>query len=84
MKTDRCACPSASHDTSGNQVETEALDVIWEESDEFERLAGAVKEQADALNAAAIGGDFAVVQAAFLELGQACKACHDEFKEETE
>lgn len=71
-------------DTSGNNVETEALDIIWSEFDEFERLAGAAQEKADAVNAAAMGDDFAAVQGAFVELGQSCKNCHDKFREESD
>lgn len=69
-------------DTRGNDIETEALDDIWKDFDEFERLAGNVKEKADALNVAAMGEDFADIQAAFLDVGQACKDCHDKFREE--
>jgi len=38
-------------DTRGAVVETEALDNIWEDFGEFERLAGAMREKADALYA---------------------------------
>jgi cytochrome c556 len=69
-------------DTSEYPLDTEALDVIWEEFDEFERLSAALQEQADTLNNVAMEGDFAAVQAAFLDLGQACKDCHDKFREE--
>lgn len=69
-------------DTRGNDIETEALDKIWENFDEFERLAGEAKEKADALNAAAMSADFATVQSAFMDVGQSCKNCHDEFRED--
>jgi cytochrome c556 len=68
--------------TSEYPLETEALDVIWTEFDEFERLAVALQEQADALNNVAMGDDFAATKAAFLDVGQACKNCHDKFREE--
>jgi cytochrome c556 len=68
--------------TSEYPLETEALDVIWTEFDEFERLAVALQEQADTLNNVAMGDDFAATQAAFLDVGQACKNCHDKFREE--
>jgi len=71
-------------DTSSNSVETEALDIIWQEFDEFEQLAGEAQEKADALNAAAMGDDFGAVQGAFVELGQSCKNCHDKFREESD
>jgi len=69
-------------DTRGHDLETEALDKIWEEFDEFVRLATAVQEKADALNNVAMGDDFSAVQEAFLDVGQACKNCHDKFREE--
>lgn len=69
-------------DTREAVVETEALDVIWEERDDFNRLAEEARDKARAAEAAAQTGDFSVAQAAFLEMGQACKACHDRFREE--
>ena len=69
-------------DTREAVVDTEALDVIWEERDDFDRLAVEARDKARAAETAAGSGDFSVAQAAFLELGQACKACHDRFREE--
>jgi cytochrome c556 len=69
-------------DTRGAVLKTEALDGIWEDVDEFERLAAAMREKADALHAASGQGDFETSKAAFMELGQSCKNCHDKFKQE--
>jgi cytochrome c556 len=69
-------------DTRDAVLETEALDVIWEERDDFNRLAGEARDKARAAETAARTGDFSAAQAAFLEMGQACKACHDRFREE--
>ena len=69
-------------DTRDAVVETEALDGIWEDFGEFERLAGAMTEKADALATASRSGDLDVSRAAFLELGQSCKNCHDKFRED--
>jgi cytochrome c556 len=69
-------------DTRGAVVETEALDNIWEDFGEFERLAGAMREKADALYAASGKADLQISTAAFLELGQSCKNCHDKFRED--
>jgi cytochrome c556 len=69
-------------DTTEFPVETEALDNIWSEFGEFERLANAMNEKAVALNETAKGGDFDAVKAAFVELGQSCKDCHDKFRED--
>ncbi len=69
-------------DTREAVVETEALDVIWEEIEDFNRLAAEARDKARASEAAAREGGFKEAQAAFLEMGQACKACHDRFREE--
>lgn len=69
-------------DTSGAVLETEALDDIWQDFATFEDLAAKAQEKAAALAEIAASGEFADVQAAFLEMGEACKACHDKFREE--
>jgi cytochrome c556 len=69
-------------DTTQYPVETEALDAIWDDFGEFERLAGAMNEKAETLSTVAKGGDFDASKAAFLELGQSCKNCHDKFRED--
>ena len=40
------------------------------------------RDKARAAETVAGTGDFAQVQAAFLDLGKACKACHERFREE--
>jgi cytochrome c556 len=69
-------------DTRDAVLDTESLDVIWEEFDELRRLAGEARDKARAAETVAGTGDFAQVQAAFLDLGKACKACHERFREE--
>ncbi len=69
-------------DTRGFELETEAKDVIWQEKDEFLTLADAVAEKSRALQAATETGDFGEVSAAFVEMGQACKDCHDRYRED--
>ena len=69
-------------DTSDAVLETEALDEIWEDFETFADLAVESQEKSAALAKIAAGGDFAAVQAGFLEMGQGCKACHDKFREE--
>jgi cytochrome c556 len=63
---------------------TEALPAIWEKSgefqaamDEFVRAANNIAEVAGAGNPRALGP-------AIQELGQACKGCHDNFREQHE
>lgn len=69
-------------DTREAILDTEALDRIWEDFDKFKRLAGEAKDKAIAARDAAATGGFEEATAAFMELGQACKACHDDFREE--
>lgn len=69
-------------DTSGAVLETEALDEIWQDFETFEDLAIKSQEKSAALAKIAAEGDFAAVQAGFLEMGEGCKACHDKFREE--
>ena len=69
-------------DTRNNPVETEALDAIWEDFDEFTKLANAAENKALAASAMARDKDFADARAALGELGQACKDCHEKFRED--
>lgn len=69
-------------DTSDAVLETEALDEIWQDFETFQDLAIKAQEKSEALAKIAASGDFADVQAGFLEMGQSCKDCHDKFREE--
>jgi cytochrome c556 len=71
-------------DTTDFPVETEALDGIWDDFGEFEKLGNAMQEKAMALNEVAQTGDFEAVKGAFVELGQSCKNCHDKFREDND
>lgn len=69
-------------DTRDAVLDTEALDKIWDDFDKFTRLANDARDKAIVARDAAANGGFAQAQEAFVELGKACKACHDEFREE--
>jgi cytochrome c556 len=69
-------------DTRGYDLPTEAKDVIWEEKEEFLELAAAIREKSAAVESAAATGDAEKFTAAFVEMGQACKDCHDRFRED--
>ena len=60
--------------------DTRALPEIWTEADAFK--AGADKMQAAVvkLSAAAKTGNLDAVKTAFGEVGQTCKACHDDYR----
>ncbi len=67
-------------DTSDEDVDTEALEDIWEDMDDFTAKAEAAAAKARALADAA--GDQGAAMSAFRELGGACKACHDDYREQ--
>jgi cytochrome c556 len=62
-------------------VKTEAMPVIWEQFPTFKQRASGLAGAAHQLAAAAATGDLASTKAAFGNLGGACKACHDTFRE---
>lgn len=62
--------------------DTQAKMEIWEKPDEFKKVVAAFQERAKALEAAAEGGDKGKMAEALGALGKnACKACHDDFRE---
>jgi cytochrome c556 len=67
-------------DTREFPLDTEALDVIWEDMEAFLERAAEAKEKSANLAEVSKSGDFDKVSEAFLEMGQACKACHDKFR----
>lgn len=69
------------HDTRGADVETEALDGIWENTDDFADKAATVAARAADLAAATADGQGPAMQA-FGEMGASCKACHDEYRQQ--
>ena len=68
-------------DTRGADVDTEALDGIWENMDDFAEKTQAATEAAQAL-AAAAGQSQEAAMGAFRQLGGACKGCHDEYRQQ--
>jgi len=67
-------------DTRANNVTTEALDVIWEQPDEFAaKIEATIEASKDLLNVAATG-DEGDIKAAIGQLGSTCGSCHDDFR----
>ncbi len=66
-------------DTRGADLETEALDVIWENQDDFAAKALKLGETSEALAAAARRGEDAAKDA-FKTMAGACKGCHDDYR----
>jgi len=62
-------------------VKTEALPVIWQQLPLFKQRAAGLGVAAHGLAAAAATGNVAATQAAANNVGGACKACHDTFRQ---
>jgi len=61
---------------------TEALPAVWDKPDDFKKVSMAFVAEAEKLAAAAKTGDKAAIGAQLGALGKnACKACHDDFRE---
>ena len=68
-------------DTRGFDLETEALDVIWEDNlDDIAVKAQALIDAANTFAGIAAGGDRAATIGAFRALGGACANCHDTYR----
>ena len=61
---------------------TGAKPEIWQNPDDFVTKMRTFQAQARAFDAAAKGGDLALIRAKSGDLGQACKACHDKYRTE--
>jgi cytochrome c556 len=69
----------------GSIVEdSEALPAIWEEPEAFAEALANVEEAAANLNNVAADGDLGAIGHAFMEVGKACKGCHERFRQEDE
>ena len=69
------------HDTRGSDADTEALDGIWENGEDFAEKAATVAARAADLAAATADGQGAAMKA-FGAMGASCKACHDEYRQQ--
>ena len=67
-------------DTRGNDVETEALDVIWENPEDFAAKVQANMDAASALVEVSATGDEGAIKEAIGRLGSTCGSCHDDFR----
>jgi cytochrome c556 len=65
-------------DTSASSVETEALDKIWGNWDDFSSKIDAVQKATKALSRAT--SDEEAFKAAFSKTGGTCKNCHDNYR----
>jgi cytochrome c556 len=65
----------------GSAVEdSEALPAIWENPEAFAAALGKAEEAMATLGSAADDGDLEAIGAAFMNVGKACKGCHEDFR----
>lgn len=64
-------------------VKTAAKPEIWSQAARFRQLQDAFAAQASAFQRTAGSGDVAAIRTAARSLGASCKACHDQFRNET-
>ncbi len=69
-------------DTSKFELETEALDNIWTESEKFSNKIIALTAASEKLHKVAQSGDEKAITAAIRGVGKTCGGCHDDFKAE--
>ncbi|HRJ53949.1 MAG TPA: cytochrome c [Candidatus Thiothrix moscowensis] len=62
--------------------ETEAKDAIWKNMDDFKKKMETFQVEAASLAEVAKGGDMAAIKPQFGKVGESCKACHKEYKED--
>jgi cytochrome c556 len=59
---------------------TKAKPEIWSDTAKFKQLGEKMQAEVSKLNAVARGGDAKAIQAQVGAVGQACKACHDDYR----
>ena len=64
-----------------NPPPSEALDVIWQDMDQFKAMAEANANAAKRLQKLVMAGDHAKIKPAFNELVGSCKSCHQKFRQ---
>ncbi len=72
--------PWGAFPTNSNLSNSKAKPEIWKEQDKFKAAADKMQSQVAKLAAAAKSGDQGAIKAAFGATGQACKSCHDDFR----
>lgn len=63
--------------------ETEAKDALWKNMDDFKKKMETFQVEAASLAEVAKGGDMAAIKPQFGKVGESCKACHKEYKEDS-
>ncbi|WP_339723583.1 cytochrome c [uncultured Paraglaciecola sp.] len=68
--------------TTGFDVETAALDKVWENQADFKDKISALTAAASNLNKVAKAGDTSQYKPAIGQVFKSCKGCHDNYKED--
>ncbi len=71
-------------DTRGYDVQTLALDVIWDDPEDFGDKAQALVAAANEFADVAAGGDMATTLGAVQQLGGTCGNCHDTYRQDVD
>jgi cytochrome c556 len=72
--------PYAGFGEGTDKGDTRAKAEVWSERDKFNAAANKMQEEMAKLNAAAKAGDQSAMKTAAGAVGQACKACHDNYR----
>jgi len=68
------------HDTRGFDIETQALDLIWDNQDDIAVKVQALIDAATAFAETASGGDMGATLGGLRALGGSCGNCHDTYR----
>jgi cytochrome c556 len=71
----------AGYPEGSNQGETDALDEIWLDWDDFTAMNEQMKEKAAELERISASGDLEKIRPAYKALAAACKQCHKKYKD---
>ena len=74
--------PYAGFVDGSDKGDTRAKPEIWSERDKFNAAATKMQDEMVKFNAVAKSGDLAALKVAAGSVGQACKACHDNYRKE--
>jgi cytochrome c556 len=62
--------------------DTNAKDAVWSKRADFEKAATEAKERVEIFAMAVKGGNPMLIEGSFKNVGEACKACHKDFRKE--
>jgi cytochrome c556 len=70
---------------AGSAVDdSQALPVIWEQPEEFQKAIQTAENATAAFSEAVAAGNKDAIGAAFRDVGAACRGCHDRFRLDTD